>query len=92
MLDRDARIHAARLRVLAAELLAEADRIEGPQPRQPRPAPVSDVLLPAADRINVRAVRETGQPASIRRLRTELRIGQKRAQHLQQQLQNGRTA
>jgi hypothetical protein len=51
------------------------------------PGPDADaVLLKAALEVNAAALVETGQRASLRRLQTELRIGQKRAQRIQPQL------
>jgi hypothetical protein len=43
-------------------------------------------LLEAARRVNATALAETGRPASLRRLQSELRIGQQRAQRIQAQL------
>jgi hypothetical protein len=51
------------------------------------PSPDADAqLLAAALAVNATALAETGQRASLRRLQTELRIGQKRAQRIQPQL------
>ncbi len=51
------------------------------------PGPDADAaLLAAALEVNAVALAETGQRASLRRLQTELRIGQKRAQRIQVQL------
>lgn len=51
------------------------------------PGPDADAaLLKAALAVNTRALAETGQRASLRRLQSELRIGQKRAQRIQAQL------
>ncbi|MET9099968.1 DUF2637 domain-containing protein [Streptomyces antibioticus] len=48
------------------------------------PGPDADArLLADARTVNARALAETGRPASLRRLQTELRIGQKRAQRIQ---------
>lgn len=48
------------------------------------PTPDADAeLLEAALKVNAAALAETGQPASLRRLQTELRIGQRRAQRIQ---------
>lgn len=43
-------------------------------------------LLEAALALNAAALAETGRPASLRRLQSELRIGQRRAQRIQEQL------
>ncbi|MGW5409006.1 DUF2637 domain-containing protein [Streptomyces spiralis] len=51
------------------------------------PGPDADAqLLAAARRVNEAALAETGQRASLRRLQSELRIGQKRAQRIQAQM------
>ncbi|TVZ96494.1 hypothetical protein [Streptomyces sp. BK340] len=51
------------------------------------PTPDADAqLLAAALEVNAAALAETGQRASLRRLQSELRIGQKRAQRIQAQL------
>lgn len=51
------------------------------------PGPEADAaLLEAALAINAAALAETGRPASLRRLQSELRIGQRRAQRIQAQL------
>jgi hypothetical protein len=51
------------------------------------PGPDADAqLLAAALTVNASALAETGQRASLRRLQTELRIGQKRAQRIQAHL------
>lgn len=51
------------------------------------PGPDADAqLLEAALTVNTQALAETGQRASLRRLQTELRIGQRRAQRIQAQL------
>lgn len=48
------------------------------------PGPDADAdLLKAALKVNADALAETGQRASLRRLQSELRIGQKRAQRIQ---------
>ncbi|MEU6279752.1 DUF2637 domain-containing protein [Streptomyces sp. NPDC047028] len=66
-----------------------------PQPATAAPAPVvrelpgpdaDAALLAAALKVNESALDETGQRASLRRLQSELRIGQKRAQRIQAQL------
>lgn len=64
-----------------------------PEPRAPAsvvhelPGPDADAaLLASALQVNRRALAETGQRASLRRLQTELRIGQKRAQRIQPRL------
>jgi len=66
-----------------------------PQPEPAAAAPVvrqmttptADAeLLTAARKLNADALAETGRPASLRRLQTELRIGQRRAQRIQEQL------
>ncbi|MGW2938607.1 DUF2637 domain-containing protein [Streptomyces sp. NPDC001156] len=57
------------------------------------PTPDTDAaLLKAALAVNASALAETGQRASLRRLQTELRIGQKRAQRIQAQLPDAPTA
>lgn len=43
-------------------------------------------LLAAALALNAAALAKTGRPASLRRLQSELRIGQRRAQRIQEQL------
>ncbi|SFY52073.1 DUF2637 domain-containing protein [Streptomyces sp. F-1] len=54
---------------------------------RPMPTPAADAdLLAAALEVNATALAETGQRASLRRLQSELRIGQKRAQRIQAQL------
>lgn len=69
----------------------------GPQPNRAiaasasviREMPTADAdaaLLEAAAALNARALDETGRPASLRRLQSELGIGQKRAQRIQAQL------
>jgi hypothetical protein len=51
------------------------------------PTPAADAdLLAAALKVNAAALADTGQRASLRRLQSELRIGQKRAQRIQAQL------
>ncbi|MFJ9657597.1 DUF2637 domain-containing protein [Streptomyces griseoflavus] len=66
-----------------------------PQPKPTAAAPVvrqmttpdaDAALLAAARALNTAALAETGRPASLRRLQTELRIGQRRAQRIQEQL------
>lgn len=53
----------------------------------PMPTPDTDAaLLASALKVNADALAETGQRASLRRLQSELRIGQKRAQRIQPQL------
>ncbi|WP_234445354.1 flagellar biosynthesis protein FlhF [Streptomyces rimosus] len=49
-------------------------------------ADADKALLPDALRVDEDARAETGRPASLRRLQTELRIGQKRAQRMQRLL------
>ncbi|MFJ6905587.1 DUF2637 domain-containing protein [Streptomyces griseoluteus] len=54
---------------------------------RPMPTPATDAaLLARALVVNEAALAETGQRASLRRLQTELRIGQARAQRIQPQL------
>ncbi|MFE0727928.1 hypothetical protein ACFW2X_06690 [Streptomyces antibioticus] len=66
-----------------------------PEPEPTATAPVvRELTSPDADAqlltdalaVNARALAETGRPASLRRLQTELRIGQKRAQRIQAKL------
>ncbi|MEI5520687.1 DUF2637 domain-containing protein [Streptomyces brasiliscabiei] len=53
----------------------------------PMPTPDTDAqLLADALKVNATALAETGQRASLRRLQTELRIGQTRAQRIQREL------
>jgi hypothetical protein len=57
------------------------------------PGPAADAdLYEAALKVNADAVAETGQRASLRRLQSELHIGQKRAQRIQAQLPDEPTA
>ena len=57
------------------------------------PGPDADAqLLKAALAMNATALAETGQRVSLRRLQSELRIGQKRAQRIQAQLPDTPTA
>jgi hypothetical protein len=57
------------------------------------PGPDADAdLLKAALKVNADALAETGLRASLRRLQSELRIGQKRAQRIQAQLPDTPTA
>ncbi|MGW2692363.1 DUF2637 domain-containing protein [Streptomyces sp. NPDC001296] len=63
-----------------------ATTASGPVVRE-LPGPDADAqLLKAACAVNAAALAETGQRASLRRLQSELRIGQKRAQRIQAQL------
>lgn len=85
--------------IMCATASAAAQPPSAPAP-QPEPAPAAAEpvvrqmptpdtdaqLLQAAHELNATALAETGQRASLRRLQTELRIGQKRAQRIQAQL------
>ncbi|MEU4256287.1 hypothetical protein AB0B42_00595 [Streptomyces fradiae] len=60
---------------------------QGPDAVSRVPNPDADAqLLAAAAELNAAALAETGRPASLRTLQSELRIGQRRAQRIQQQL------
>ncbi|MES9522436.1 DUF2637 domain-containing protein [Streptomyces capoamus] len=84
---------------VCAPASAAAQSPDAPAP-QPEPAPAAPApvvrelpgpdadaaLLADALTVNAKALAETGQRASLRRLQSELRIGQKRAQRIQAQL------
>jgi hypothetical protein len=90
----DAAPHPHPQESATASAAAQAPDAPAPQPQpEPRtpasvvrelPGPDADAaLLASALQVNRRALAETGQRASLRRLQTELRIGQKRAQRIQ---------
>lgn len=83
----------------APELLSSAPEsaAEAASPADQTPSAVRQLLDPAAAdelylaavAINEAALRDTGRPASLRQLQTGLRIGQRRAQRIQQHLAEG---
>jgi hypothetical protein len=86
-----------------ASVPAQTPDAPAPQPQTASDATASvvrEILTPAADAdllaaalaVNADALAETGQRASLRRLQSELRIGQKRAQRIQAQLPDTPTA
>lgn len=74
------------------DLCSEIVDFVGPHrsPGVAEPAPSTEMipsaLIEAARQLNAKAITETGQTVSIRQLKTELKIGQPRAQAVQRQL------